>query len=42
MVTGSCYKLLENPKSVKDKHMRENIFMLIGTAIKKYNHSRSK
>lgn len=38
LVTGSCYRLLENPNAVKTKGTRDYIFHLIGLMIKKYNH----
>lgn len=39
MVTSCCYKLLENPATVRNKGCRDAIFHLLGTAAKRYNHS---
>ncbi|XP_011634039.1 condensin complex subunit 1 [Pogonomyrmex barbatus] len=33
-----CYKILEQSKDTKQKHMRQTIFEILGTLIKKYNH----
>ncbi|XP_029680531.1 condensin complex subunit 1 [Formica exsecta] len=33
-----CYKILEQTKDVKQKHIRQTIFEIFGTLIKKYNH----
>ncbi|KAM0735683.1 Condensin complex subunit 1 [Formica fusca] len=33
-----CYKILEQTKDVKQKHIRQTIFEILGTLIKKYNH----
>ncbi|XP_018316818.1 condensin complex subunit 1 isoform X2 [Mycetomoellerius zeteki] len=33
-----CYKILEQSKDAKQKHIRETIFEILGTLIKKYNH----
>ncbi|CAL1675876.1 unnamed protein product [Lasius platythorax] len=33
-----CYKILEQSKDAKQKHMRQTIFEILGTLIKKYNH----
>ncbi|KAK2183431.1 hypothetical protein NP493_312g03022 [Ridgeia piscesae] len=38
LVTGSCYRLMENPNAVRNKGTRDSIFHLIGLMIKKYNH----
>ncbi|XP_072757251.1 condensin complex subunit 1 [Anoplolepis gracilipes] len=33
-----CYKILEQSKDAKQKHVRQTIFEILGTLIKKYNH----
>ncbi|XP_011866970.1 PREDICTED: condensin complex subunit 1 [Vollenhovia emeryi] len=33
-----CYKILEQSKDAKQKHMRQTTFEILGTLIKKYNH----
>ncbi|XP_071628166.1 condensin complex subunit 1 isoform X2 [Temnothorax longispinosus] len=37
-LTQICYKILEQSKDAKQKHMRQTIFEILGTFIKKYNH----
>ncbi|XP_076167655.1 CAP-D2 condensin subunit [Ptiloglossa arizonensis] len=36
-----CYKILEQCKDLKQKHIRETIFSILGTSIKRYNHGMS-
>ncbi|XP_011263197.2 condensin complex subunit 1 [Camponotus floridanus] len=33
-----CYKILEQSKDTKQKHIRQTIFEILGTLIKRYNH----
>ncbi|XP_014473291.1 PREDICTED: condensin complex subunit 1 [Dinoponera quadriceps] len=33
-----CYKILEKTRDAKQKHIRQTIFEILGTLIKKYNH----
>ena len=42
LVTGCCYKLLENPSAIKNKTTKDLIFNLLGIMIKKYNHGLGK
>ncbi|XP_077268187.1 CAP-D2 condensin subunit isoform X3 [Temnothorax americanus] len=37
-LTQICYKILEQSKDAKQKYMRQTIFEILGTFIKKYNH----
>ncbi|KAK3726740.1 hypothetical protein QZH41_008305, partial [Actinostola sp. cb2023] len=37
LITGFCYKLLENPTVTKTKTTKDLVFNLLATAIKKYN-----
>ncbi|XP_066028149.1 condensin complex subunit 1 [Pocillopora verrucosa] len=38
LVTGCCYKFLENPTSVKNGTTKDLIFNLLGVMVKKYNY----
>ncbi|XP_076630904.1 CAP-D2 condensin subunit [Colletes latitarsis] len=38
LLTKMCYKVLEQCKNIKQKHIRQTIFEILGTSIKKYNH----
>lgn len=41
LFTKVCYKVLEQCKDSKCKHIRETIFEILGTSVKKYNHGIS-
>ncbi|XP_076302628.1 condensin complex subunit 1-like [Lasioglossum baleicum] len=41
LFTKVCYKILEQCKDSKQKHTRQTIFEILGTAVKKYNHGIS-
>ncbi|XP_070560344.1 condensin complex subunit 1-like [Ptychodera flava] len=41
LVANCCYKLLENPDVSRDKTTKEAIFRILGTLVKRYNHSLS-
>jgi len=38
LITGCCYKFLENPATVKNGTTKDLIFNLLGVMVKKYNH----
>lgn len=38
LITGCCYKFLENPTTVKNGATKELIFHLLGVMVKKYNY----
>ena len=38
LITGCCYKFLENPASVKNGTTKDLIFNLLGVLVKKYNY----
>ncbi|CAH3036153.1 unnamed protein product [Pocillopora meandrina] len=38
LITGCCYKFLENPTSVKNGTTKDLIFNLLGVMVKKYNY----
>ncbi|XP_046412431.1 condensin complex subunit 1 [Neodiprion fabricii] len=40
-ISEICYRVLERCKNVKDKSVRESIFQILGTLVKRYNHSIS-
>jgi len=43
LIADCCYKILEDPgiSAAKVKYMRETIFQVLGTLIKRYNHGLS-
>ncbi|XP_076656625.1 condensin complex subunit 1-like [Halictus rubicundus] len=41
LLTKVCYKMLEQSKEGKQKHIRQTIFQILGVAVKKYNHGIS-
>ncbi|XP_076661535.1 CAP-D2 condensin subunit isoform X2 [Halictus rubicundus] len=41
LLTKMCYKILEQSKEAKQKHIRQTIFEILGIAVKKYNHGIS-
>ncbi|XP_076247462.1 CAP-D2 condensin subunit [Calliopsis andreniformis] len=41
LLSKVCYKILEQCKDSKQKHIRQTIFEILGTSIKKYNHGIS-
>ncbi|KOC65469.1 Condensin complex subunit 1 [Habropoda laboriosa] len=41
LLTKVCYKVLEQCRDSKQKHIKQTIFEILGTAIKKYNHGIS-
>lgn len=38
LITGCCYKFLENPASVKNGTTKDLVFNLLGVMVKKYNY----
>ena len=38
LITGCCYKFLENPASIKNGTTKSLIFNLLGVMVKKYNY----
>lgn len=38
LITGCCYKFLENPASVKNGTTKDLVFNLMGVMVKKYNY----
>lgn len=42
LITGCCYKFLENPATVKNGTTKDLIFNLLGVMVKKYNHGLGK
>ena len=38
LITGCCYKFLENPVSVKNGTTKDLVFNLMGVMVKKYNY----
>ena len=42
LITGCCYKFLENPTTVKNGTTKELIFNLLGVMVKKYNYGLGK
>ncbi|RLU17541.1 hypothetical protein DMN91_009776 [Ooceraea biroi] len=38
ILAQTCYKILEQSKDAKQKHMRQTIFEILATLIKRYNH----
>ncbi|KAI8500241.1 meiotic chromosome condensation [Branchiostoma belcheri] len=38
MLANTCYKLLENPSTCKEKGTKDAIFHLLGTLVRRYNH----
>ena len=38
LITGCCYKFLENPASIKSGTTKSLIFNLLGVMVKKYNY----
>ncbi|XP_017757299.1 PREDICTED: condensin complex subunit 1 [Eufriesea mexicana] len=41
LFTKVCYKILEQCKDSKQKYIRQTIFEILGTSVKKYNHGIS-
>ncbi|XP_031830938.1 CAP-D2 condensin subunit isoform X2 [Nomia melanderi] len=41
LLTKVCYKILEQCKDLKQKHIRQTIFEILGVSIKRYNHGIS-
>ncbi|CAK9809075.1 Condensin complex subunit 1 [Anthophora quadrimaculata] len=41
LLTKVCYKVLEHCRESKQKHIKQTIFEILGTAVKKYNHGIS-
>ncbi|XP_012269629.2 condensin complex subunit 1 isoform X1 [Athalia rosae] len=40
-IADMCYRILERCKTAKSKSMRESIFQILGTLVKRYNHGIS-
>ncbi|KZC05191.1 Condensin complex subunit 1 [Dufourea novaeangliae] len=41
LLTKVCYKTLEQCKEARQKHIRQTIFEILGTSVKRYNHGIS-
>ncbi|KAJ8021490.1 Condensin complex subunit 1 [Holothuria leucospilota] len=41
LVSGSCYKMLENPEVMKNKVTKDNLVHVLAILVKRYNHALS-
>lgn len=42
LVSGSCYKMLENPEVMKNKFTKDNLVHVLAILVKRYNHGLSE